>query len=147
MAQWYIWSLVNNLESYVLIGFLAWLNSTTLFYTLSTFIHENSHGLILGWNNRLAASCMIEDAFCSFGEQWEYVVVHYSLHHPQLNDNAKDSECPAAGHVAVMPTNFMKYFVPIIELLPLGTMMTQGGLANNAQHSSTKNMFYPRPVL
>merc|ERR1711871_320426 len=137
--QWYIWSVVNELESYLLIGFLAWLNATTLFYSLSTFIHENSHGLILGWNNRLWAACLIELAFVSFGEQWEYTVVHYSMHHPSLNDKAKDSECPTEGHVAVLPNNGMKYLIPFIELLPLGTLLTQGQLSNNAQHSSTKN--------
>ena len=44
---------------------------------------------------------MIELAFCSFGEQWEYTIVHNHLHHPHLNDNEKDSECPDEGHVAV----------------------------------------------
>jgi sphingolipid delta-4 desaturase len=145
--QWYIWTVVNEFESYILIGFCAWLNATTLFYSLSTFIHENSHGLIFGWKNRLAAACLIEAAFCSFGEQWEYTVVHYSMHHPQLNDQEKDSECPAEGHVAVQPTNFMKYLVPWIELLPIGTLLTQGQLSNNAQHSSTQNMQTPQNVL
>merc|ERR1711904_196664 len=151
MIQWWIWSCVNQLPSsllgYLTMGLLAWFNSTTLFYSLSTFIHENSHGLILGWNNRLAAACLIEGAFCSFGEQWEYTVVHYSMHHPQLNESAKDSECPAKGHVAVQPEDFTKYLVPILEMLPLGTMITQGQLSNNAQHSSTQNMFVPRVVL
>ena len=145
--QWYIWSVVNEFESYLLIGLCAWLNSTTLFYSLSTFIHENSHGLILGWKNRLPAACLIELAFCSFGEQWEYTVVHYTMHHPQLNDSAKDSECPAKGHVAVQPDNLMKYVVPFVEMLPLGTMMTQGQLSNNAQHSSTANMQKSQTVL
>jgi sphingolipid delta-4 desaturase len=149
LAQWYIWTEVNKLESYLLIGFLAWLNATTLFYSLSTFIHENSHGLVLGWpiKNRLAAACLIEAAFCSFGEQWEYTIVHYYMHHPQLNNSEKDSECPAKGHVAVQPEGFTKYVVPFIELLPLGTMLTQGQLSNNAQHSSTQNMFWPRLTL
>merc|ERR1711988_508013 len=146
-AQWYIWSVVNQLESYLLIGFLAWLNATTLFYSLSTFIHENSHGLILGWKNRLPAACLIELAFCSFGEQWEYTVVHYSMHHPALNDQEKDSECPAEGHVAVLPNGPMKYVIPFIEMLPLGTLLTQGQLSNNAQHSSTQNMMQARVVL
>jgi len=146
-AQWYIWTLANQLTSYVLMGFLAWLNATTLFYSLSTFIHENSHGNILGWKNRLPAACLIELAFCSFGEQWEYTVVHYHMHHPQLNNKAKDSECPAKGHVAVQPENALKYIVPFVEMLPLGIMLTQGQLSNNAQHAATKNMFYPRLTL
>merc|ERR1711907_57826 len=147
VGQWYIWTCVNQLESYLLIGFLAWLNSTTLFYSLSTFIHENSHGLVLGWKNRLAAACIIEAAFCSFGEQWEYTVVHYSMHHPQLNDNSKDSECPAQGHVAVLPEGPIKYLICFAELFPLGTLLTQGQLSNNAQHSSTQNMLVPRMTL
>merc|ERR1719261_790268 len=134
--QWYLWSVVNQWQSYLAIGLCAWLNSTTLFYSLSTFIHENSHGLVLGWRNRLWAACLIEAGFCSFGEQWEYTIVHYSMPHPQLNDSSKDSECPAKGHVAVQPDGFMKYVVPFIEMLPLGTMITQGQLSNNAQHSS-----------
>merc|ERR1719387_3304727 len=41
----------------------------------------------------------------------------------------------------------MKYVVPFVEMLPLGTMMTQGQLSNNAQHSSTQNMKKPQAVL
>jgi len=147
-VQWYIWSLVNELESYVLIGFLAWLNATTLFFSLSTFIHENSHGLILGWKYRIHSAALIELAFCSFGEQWEYTVVHYGMHHPHLNDNKKDSECPGEGHVAVLPESTVgKILVPLVELLPLGTLLTQGQLSNNAQHGAQKNDNTPRVVL
>merc|ERR1712178_297194 len=121
MVQWYLWGVANQMTSYIAIGVLAWVNSNTLLYSLTTFIHENSHGLVMGWKNRLAAACLIELGMVSFGEQWEYTVVHYTMHHPQLNDQAKDSECPAAGHVAVPPENtLMKYLVPWIELLPLG---------------------------
>jgi len=148
LVQWYIWSVVNEIESYALIGFLAWLNATTLFFSLSTFIHENSHGLVLGWKNRLMAASLIELAFCSFGEQWEYTVVHYGMHHPHLNDNKKDSECPGPGHVAVLPDNaYGKYLVPLIELLPLGMFVTQGQLSNNAQHMSTQKDTNVRVVL
>jgi len=147
LVQWYIWTCVNELDSYLLIGCLAWLNATTLFYSLSTFIHENSHGLVLGWKNRLAAACLIEAAFCSFGEQWEYTVVHYSMHHPRLNDKKTDSECPDEGHVAVLPEGPIKYLICFAELFPLGTLLTQGQLSNNAQHSSTQNMFVPRMTL
>lgn len=69
------------------------------------------------------------------------------MHHPQLNDKKKDSECPGEGHVAVQPKTFMKYLVPFIELLPLGTLLTQGQLSNNAQHSSTQNMQKSQNVL
>jgi len=146
--QWFFWAKIHLVESYVMIGFLAWLNSTTLFYSLSTFIHENSHGLVLGFKNRVLVACIIELAFVSFGEQWEYTVVHASLHHPHLNSKEKDSECPDKGHVAVPAEGFMKYLVPFIELLPLGTLMTQGQLSNNAQHGSyVKRMFWPRVYL
>jgi len=154
-VQWYIWTLVNEIPASVLgyaaMGVIAWVNSTTIFYMLSTFIHENSHGLILGMgkNNRLAAACLIELGFCSFVEQWEYTVVHYTMHHPQLNDQAKDSECPAEGHVAVLPEGPMKYIVPFVELFPLGTLLTQGQLSNNAQHTEKliQDMAGPRNVL
>merc|ERR1712046_63550 len=135
-VQWYLWSVVNELESYFLIGFLAWLNANTFMYALTTFVHENSHGLILGWKHRLLSACLIELGICSFGEQWEYTVVHYYLHHPQLNEKARDSECPAEGHVAVLPNNPLKFVVPLVELLPLGTLLTQGQLSNNSQSSS-----------
>ena len=32
LLQWYFWYRVNELESYALIGLLAWLNATTAFY-------------------------------------------------------------------------------------------------------------------
>jgi len=155
-VQWYFWYLVHEInftpsvQNYALMGFLAWVNSTTIFYMLSTFIHENSHGLIFGFkmNRRIAAAALIELGFCSFGEQWEYTVVHYTMHHPQLNDGARDSECPGEGHVAVPPkSGIMKYLVPIIELFPLGTLLTQGQLSNNAQHGSTNNMSGPQNIL
>jgi len=151
--QWYIWTLVNELPcsvpGYIAMGFIAWVNSTTLFYMLSTFIHENSHGLILGMkkSQRVVAACLIELAFCSFGEQWEYTVVHYTMHHPQLNDESKDSECPAEGHVAVLPTGPMAYLVCFAELFPLGTLLTQGQLSNNAQHTASQAMDGPRNAL
>ena len=57
------------------------------------FIHELCAGDLF----------VIETGFISFGEQWEYTVVHYAMHHPSLNDGTKDSECPADGHVASLP--------------------------------------------
>ena len=48
-VQFALWYFVQNyVDSYLVMGLLAWFNSCTLFYSLSTFIHENSHGLILG---------------------------------------------------------------------------------------------------
>ena len=48
-VQFALWYFVQNyVDSYIVMGLLAWFNSCTLFYSLSTFIHENSHGLILG---------------------------------------------------------------------------------------------------
>ena len=147
--QWYIWYLVNDMENYLLMGLIAYANANTLFYMLSTFIHENSHGLILGFplKWRVLSAVLIELGFCSFGEQWEYTIVHNIMHHPQLNDQARDSECPAEGHVAVVPEGPLKYLVFLVELLPLGTLLTQGQLSNNAQHSQTKHMFYPWLIL
>jgi len=150
-VQFALWYFVqHHVESYLLMGLLAWFNACTIFYSLSTFIHENSHGLILGriqgYDTRLFCACLIELAFCSFGEQWEYTIVHNHLHHPHLNDDEKDSECPDEGHVAVQPKDWKKWVVPWVELLPLGTLLTRGQLSNNAKHNEHQ-MEFPQNVL
>jgi sphingolipid delta-4 desaturase len=136
--QWFLWCMVQKyVTNYLLMLVLVFINANTALYALSTFIHENSHGLILGWGMRIPAAILIELGFTSFGEQWEYTVVHFKLHHPMLNDQATDSECPDKGHVAVpLENKFMRPLAPFIELLPFGTMITQGQLSNNAQHKS-----------
>lgn len=101
---------------------------------------------IQGYDTRLFCACLIELAFCSFGEQWEYTIVHNHLHHPHLNDDEKDSECPDEGHVAVQPKDWKKWVVPWVELLPLGTLLTQGQLSNNAKHNEHQ-MEFPQNVL
>lgn len=142
MVQWGLcYGIEQSLDwtpgSLVVMFIAVMVNINTALFMLSTFIHENSHGLILGWNNRTLAACLIELGFNSFGEQWEYTVVHYTLHHPQLNDNAKDSECPDKGHVAVASSNaVMRVLAPVIELLPFGTILTQGNLSNNSKQTS-----------
>jgi len=135
--QWYIWYLVEtHMLSPLKMLVAVYLNINTALYALSTFMHENSHGLVLGWKNRLLVAAMIELGFLSFGEQWEYTMVHYNLHHPHLNDNSKDSECPGKGHVAVSPEKpLLKIGIAVLELLPLGTLITLGNLSNNAQHA------------
>lgn len=139
MVQWGLFYGVDayldwSLGSMLLMGVLVFANINTALYSLSSFIHENSHGLVLGWKNRVLAACLIEMGFNSFGEQWEYTVVHYTMHHPQLNDNEKDSECPDKGHVAYPSENpVMRVLAPWIELLPFGTMMSQGALSNNGK--------------
>jgi len=145
LVQWCLWALVqHHLHSWLLIGVAAFVNANTMLYMLTTFIHENSHGLVLGWKWRVLVAGMIESGFISFGEQWEYTVVHYAMHHPALNDGVKDSECPADGHVASLPKGWWGRVIPFVELLPLGSLLTIN-MSNNAQHAAMAKYDMARP--
>lgn len=135
-----------NSIHYMYIALFSWLNANTFYYSLSTFIHENSHGLILGWKKRELISTFIEAGVLTFGEQWEYTNVHYYLHHPHLNDKDKDSECPGIGHVAYSENNYKKYIYPIIELLPLGFLLTINP-SNNSQNKSYSSSYIQKILL
>jgi len=149
LVQWSLWYCVHHyVHNILLLGVLAYLNANTVLYSLSTFIHENSHGLILGRvfgkDSRQFCAAMIELGFVSFGEQWEYTIVHNYLHHPHLNDQKEDSECPDVGHVAMPPdSKLLRWVYPIAELLPLGVMLTQGGLSNNTKPHLKNKMAGP----
>lgn len=150
-VQWGLWWFVQTYvqNNWLLMFVMAYLNANTVLYSLSTFIHENSHGLILGtingYDTRTLCACAIELGFLSFGEQWEYTIVHNFLHHPHLNEQKDDSECPDKGHVAVPPDSpLMKWLYPIIELFPVGVMVTQGQLSNNSKPYLKKKMFWPQ---
>lgn len=139
-VQWGIWAFVTRFLllsrplHVVIIGVLSWINSNTFLYMLGTFIHENSHGLVLGASTgrKVLTALFIELGLCSFGEQWEYTHVHYVMHHPHLNSD-KDSECPVMGHVAYVPGGWRRIAFPLIELIPLGVLLTTGNLSNNVQ--------------
>lgn len=134
-CEWYVWFCIYKngadgscVANIVRLGFLAWLNANTLCYSLGTFIHENSHGLVLGARGRLLTAHLIELGLVSFGEQWEYTYVHSTQHHPHLNDAARDSECPSPlGHVAGRGG----WCDALIEILPGGILLTAGNLSNN----------------
>lgn len=129
--------------SWWLVGICSYINANTLFYSLTTFIHENSHGLVLGWKYRWLCAIIIEIGTVSFGDQWVYTQVHYYLHHPHLNDKSKDSECPRIGHVSNLPEN-NKYLYSILELFPLGFLLN-GTISNTKKKK--KSSSYIRYVL
>ena len=145
-CQWCAWvwvSMAWTEPSDILFMFmLSWLNANTLMYALGTFIHENSHGLVMGSGRRVWAAALIEIGLLSFGEQWEYTYVHATRHHPHLNDPRKDSECPTPrGHVAGRGNVVWE---SAVELLPGGIFFTAGNLSNNAQTSNTRIPWKPR---
>ncbi len=81
-------------HSYGLLLVLAFVNANTIYYSLSTFVHENSHGLIVGHYLRDVASLILETGMMSFGGIIHYMHVHRIHHHPNVNNFSHDSECP-----------------------------------------------------
>tara|TARA_Y100000385_G_C13014993_1_gene603432 strand:- start:367 stop:1314 length:948 start_codon:yes stop_codon:yes gene_type:complete len=139
MIQWFTWWIVKYIDSFILIGFAAWLNANTLLYSLTTFIHENSHGLVVGPEYRKFVACVIEAGLCSFGEQWDYTVLHYKMHHPNLNDKNTDPECPGSVHISHKHSDSFKKRIlcSAIELIPGGSLLTQFGLSTVGKVETT----------
>jgi len=98
-------------QSYFLILLLSFLNANTFYYSLGTFLHENSHGLIIGFYLQDFVSFIIDIGMMTFGQATEYVHVHRFHHHPGLNKFSRDSECPKI----VSPEYFLN-FIPFYNL-------------------------------
>ena len=124
--QWLFWINMKNDVSFLWIGFLAWINANTFYYSLSIFTHENTHGLVFGWKYRLLIAIIMEMGMLTFGGTWEYINIHYSLHHPHLNDKNKDPDCPGLADTLIRnklkqyDSTLAKIIIPLVELLPCG---------------------------
>jgi len=103
------------------LGVTCWVLSGTTFYAISTFIHENSHGLVLQGRGSLLVTALLELGMTTFGGSVEYEFLHKQQHHMWLNDSSKDNECHAT--VAPIYNQYLRWVSHFTELLPLGPLV------------------------
>ena len=111
------------------IGLISFINANSLFHSLSSFIHENSHGLVVGYENRYLISLLLELGLMGFGDHVNYEVTHKRNHHPNLNLIEIDSECSNKKHISSLSNIFENVYLNrlffIVDLLPLGSILSQ----------------------
>ena len=130
--------LLQNLIGYLLqildfsifqIGIISLINANLFYHSLSSFIHENSHGLIIGYKFRNLVSFLLEFGLCSFGQHIDYEVTHKRNHHVSLNMIDIDSECTnkkhMSNHANISNNLYFNRIFNFIDLLPLGSIISQ----------------------
>lgn len=115
-------TLVATHFSVLAMGFACWLMSGTIFYSISTFVHENSHGLVLSSaRGRMFVTFLLDSGITTFGGSVEYEHLHRERHHMWLNDSKNDNECHA--HVPPIQNGYLRWVSHFTELLPLGPLI------------------------
>jgi sphingolipid delta-4 desaturase len=128
--QWYSAYIVENYNFSILsIFILSFINANTLYHSFGSFIHENSHFLVLGSKLKPLVSFVLELGLSSFGEHVKYEYTHIRKHHTSLNVKGVDSECTNDGHMSTLTniTNniYVNRLLYLIDLLPFGSILSQ----------------------
>jgi sphingolipid delta-4 desaturase len=90
--QWLMAWLVSDLPWWM-VGLISFFVGQFILHSLSTFIHEAAHNLILkGRVGSVISLLLIELGTLSFGKSLTYVSEHGPSHHLHLNDYMKDYE-------------------------------------------------------
>lgn len=90
--QWLVAWLVSDL-TWWMVGFVSFFVGQFILHSLTTFIHEAAHNLILkGRFGSVITLLLIELGTLSFGYSLKYVSRHGPSHHMHLNDYMKDYE-------------------------------------------------------
>ena len=101
LLQWSIGYIIYKYDLNILvIGLISFINCNTLYYSLTTFIHENAHNLVVKRKYSWMVTILLEYGLLTFGQHHLYEIVHPREHHSKLNDQRYDSECPYLGHIS-----------------------------------------------
>ena len=108
---------------------LSFINANTLYHSFGSFIHENSHGLVLGYYFKDYVSLVLELGLTSFGQHVVYEHTHVNKHHINLNIKGLDSECTNNTHISCLSniTNnlIINRMLYLVDLLPFGSIIIQ----------------------
>ncbi|MDJ0707850.1 MAG: fatty acid desaturase [Leptolyngbyaceae cyanobacterium MO_188.B28] len=125
ILHWSIAWMVKDL-SWWMIGAISLLIGQFVLHSLSTFIHEVAHGLILKgkWGNAFSL-VLIELGVLSLGKSLTYVGRHGKSHHRCLNNYSKDYEWWDRQQSQFRTSKpHLRLAEGLIHLLPGGVVMT-----------------------
>jgi sphingolipid delta-4 desaturase len=112
-----------------LVGLVSFINANSLYHSFASFIHENSHGLVLGFSNQVLVSYLIELGLSGFGGHRNYEITHKRNHHASLNIKEVDSECTHKAHMTnltnIVSNPFLNRLLFLVDLLPFGSIIMQ----------------------
>ena len=115
--------------SIITIGLISFINANSLYHSFASFIHENSHGLVLGINNQVFVSYIIELGLSCFGAHRNYEITHKRNHHSSLNIKDIDSECTHKAHLTnltnIVSNPLLNRLLFLVDLLPFGSLIMQ----------------------
>ena len=113
---------------------LSFVNANTFLHSISTFIHENSHGLIFGDGYRYFVSFFLELGTMGFGTHVNYEITHRRNHHTNLNIKDIDSECANEIHISnnkdLFENVYLNRIFYIVDLFPLGVFIMKALIDN-----------------
>lgn len=144
LFQWYSAYLIQmyNLNIFT-IFILSFLNANSLYHSLGSFIHENSHGLIIGYYFKNIASIVLEFGLTTFGEHLIYEYTHTKYHHVHLNIKNLDTECTNNNHITnltnITNNKYLNRILYLLDLVPLGSILNQKYMKKNQDTISIKN--------
>jgi sphingolipid 4-desaturase/C4-monooxygenase len=124
-TQWSIVWLVSDLPWWM-VGLVAFFVGQFIVHSLSTFIHEAAHNLILkGRVGSVVSLLLIELGALTFGQSLEYVSQHNPSHHRHLNDYLQDYEWADKNQAHLLQSHvFWRVVRAIFHLLPGGPIIT-----------------------
>lgn len=125
IIQWFFAWLVRDL-SWWAIGLVALLWGQFVLHSLSVFIHEAAHNLVLkGKLGNAFTLWLIELGSLSFGKSLTYVGIHGKSHHKHLNDYQQDYEWFDKKQAYFRTHNpYWRTAEAILHLLPGGVVVT-----------------------
>ena len=124
--QWSIAWLVKDLPWWI-VGLVALFVGQFILHSLSVFIHEAAHNLILkGKIGSIISLFAIELGSLSFGKSLTYIGRHGKSHHMHLNDYQQDYEWWDRKQAEFMSSKpWWRFIETIIHLIPGGVVVTE----------------------
>jgi sphingolipid delta-4 desaturase len=122
--QWLIaFSLVG--QSILAVFIASFFMGQFIFHSLSTFVHETSHQLVLkGKNSSLFVLWLIELGLLSWGISYKYYLAHGGCHHSHLNEYEHDNELLDQSEVVFLTENTIwRYKEVVLSILPGGIFL------------------------
>lgn len=126
VLQWSVAWLVRDL-SWWIVGLVALLVGQFILHSLSVFIHEAAHNLIIkGKIGSNISLFLIELGSLSFGKSLTYISKHGKSHHMHLNDYLQDYEWwdrQQAEFTSSKP--WWRFLETLVHLIPGGVVVTE----------------------
>lgn len=144
LFQWYSAYLIYIYDLNIFTIFiLSFLNSNSLYHSLGSFIHENSHGLVLGYDFKDIVSIVLELGLTTFGQHMTYEYTHVKYHHVYLNITNLDTECTNDNHISnltnITNNKYINRILYLLDLFPLGSILTQECLKKKQNKITIQN--------